>query len=188
MPTVLLLHGLSGSPRDHWFPWLKANLLAKKYTVVAPQLPNPGAPDAGAWLAAADQHVSRLAEDSIVIGYDLGSALALRLIERRTAPVAATILVASVWERIKNKHLDPLTDPLTQPAFRWPDIQRNAGEIHVLHADNDPQIWLTGAQKLASHLGVKIKLVRGGRRLDTRAGFAEFPLLLDLVLSIRHRE
>ncbi len=187
MPTVFLLHGLSGSPRDHWFPWLKANLLAAKYTVVAPQLPSPGNPDLVAWLAAVDQHAAQLTEGSIVIGYGLGSALALRLIERRTTPVAATILVASVWESINNKHLDPLTSSFTQPAFQWSAIHRSAGEIHVIHADNDPQIWLTGAQKLASHLGVKIKIVRGGRRLDTQAGFTEFPLLLDLVKSIQHR-
>jgi len=182
--TVFIFHGVGGHSRENWFPWLAAELTKKDFTTIVPDFPHADHPVLAEWLDHFQQFESQLDERTIFVGHSLGSAFALRLLERMRQPIHACILVAPVWGVMGNA-FDPVMRTFTESPYDWKTIQRNAEHFSVIHADNDPYILLTKSEELARNLGVDVTLVPGGGHLNTTAGFAKFPLLLEHITALR---
>jgi len=180
MTTVFIFHGVNGSPDENWFPWLKTKLQKTGITAIVPRFPSPDHPELTGWLDHLKQYEPLPDCKSILVGHSLGSALALRILERRTEPVKATFLVAPVWGVMKNK-FDPLMMSFTAAPYDWKKIKKNAGEIHIINSDNDPYITLEKTEALASNLGSNVTLIGNGGHFNAAAGFTEFPQLLNMI-------
>ncbi|MSR67602.1 alpha/beta fold hydrolase, partial [Candidatus Peribacteria bacterium] len=145
MVNVFIFHGVGGSSSENWFPWMKAELQAAGHTVIVPDFPHPNRPQLDEWLKSFEQYKHLLSEDSVLVGHSLGGAFALRLLQSWNVRVLATFLVASVWGVMDNE-FDPLMRTFTETSYDWQRINQYAGEIHILHSDNDPYIKLAKAE------------------------------------------
>ncbi len=47
MKRVFIVHGWDGYPTEGWFPWLKAELEKRGFTVAVPAMPHPERPTVG---------------------------------------------------------------------------------------------------------------------------------------------
>lgn len=155
MATIFLFHGVNGHPEENWFPWLKRELEKAGHRVIVPQFPHADHPKLDEWLKSFEQWKTLLDPEAILIGHSLGSAFALRLLEQAEKPVRATFLVAPVWGVMQNK-LDQLITSFTSAPYDWRSISENAGNITVIHSDNDPYIALRKTEELAKNLGVEV--------------------------------
>ena len=182
MTTFFIFHGIDGHPEENWFPWLKKELEKKGYTIIVPHFPNANHPQLEEWLRHFEQYQSALTKETILVGHSLGSAFALRLLERSLQPVLATFLVASVSGFMDNE-FDPLMTSFTSAPYDWSRIRKNAGKVRVIHSDNDPYIAQEKAETLAKNLGVNVTLFPNGGHFNTKAGFRKFPKLLDSILE-----
>lgn len=182
-PAVFLFHGVSGHARENWFPWMKAQLEQRGFSVVIPEFPHPDTPVLNEWIGAFAAFESATDARSIFVGHSLGSAFALRLLERRSAPIHTCLLAAPVWGVMGND-FDPVMRTFTEPPYDWKTIRRNAKHFSVLHGENDPYITQTLSKQLAAHLGVPLTIVSDGGHLNARAGFTAFPLLLETIAAM----
>jgi len=92
---VIVLHGARGGPDTNWFPWLHAELNVEGVEVLRPRFPTPQGQSLGEWLNTYDRAVESLPlAPTILVGHSLGSAFALRLVERAAEPVDGLFLAA----------------------------------------------------------------------------------------------
>ena len=92
-------------------------------------------------------------ENSIVVGYSLGSAFLLNILE----------------------NLD------VDKSFDWQKIKQNCPKFFVFHSDNDPYVPLEKAERLAKNLGVNVILVKNAGHFNEKAGYTKFELLLEKI-------
>src|SRR5437868_4960749 len=96
---VILIPGYKASPETNFFPWLKKELIDRRFEVIVPELPNPAEPDRDLWTKAVIDACGILTDKDIVVGHSLGGATALRFLEAaeaRTTPHAC-VLISTPW-------------------------------------------------------------------------------------------
>jgi predicted alpha/beta hydrolase family esterase len=92
MKNVVILHGISGTPNDFWFPWVAKQLEKKGYTVSVPQLPDADNPQADTWLPAALKET--ITPETVLISHSASGTLILRILEQIDVQIKQAILVA----------------------------------------------------------------------------------------------
>ncbi|UQX02749.1 alpha/beta fold hydrolase [Streptomyces sp. RerS4] len=145
MGTIVVSHGYGMQSGDHWYPYLRDELAAQGHEVRVPQLPDPLAPSADAWLKTLADEVSASgvpAAGTVLVGHSLGGVNVLRLLAghdtETEGPYAGVVLVASMAGEVGYDALASFFDP----GFDWARIRRAATSFRVLHAADDP---VTGA-------------------------------------------
>jgi leucyl-tRNA synthetase len=153
-PAYVLLHGYTGSPEKHIFPWLKEELEKRGAKVYVPTLPNPDDPKVTDQVAEVLKKVP-FDSETVLIGHSLGGVVALKVLEKLPKPVKKTILVASYAENrfLNNEPFEPYT-------FNWQfdvkKIKANAGEIMAFRDVSDDIVPADQAEGLAKLFGAKI--------------------------------
>lgn len=178
MKNVLLLHAWFDTPQSHWYPWLKAELEKKGYTVNIPLLPtiNTGAPQLSAALKGL-KRLKVLNEETIVIGHSIGCLIGMRLAEKYK--FKKLILVAG-WDfdDLQEEHLN-----FWKRKMNHEKIKNNVKEIVVITSDNDPYTTAAVANEMSKRLGAEYVLVPGAGHFteSTSGGRKEFPEILDAI-------
>ena len=177
-PSVLCLHGFSGTPQEVALVVDVAGELG--LAAEAPLLPGHGQRVSDLaplrfddWLAAAEQHYARLAERGpvVVAGLSMGALLAFELATRHPASTAGVIAMAnavwlkSPWPTLALK----LVDRLHLPDFRMPKAGPDLGdrEQRALHLTYNAQ-----------PIRAAISLLRAGERLAENLSRVKAPTLL----------
>ncbi len=181
MKPVFLFHGIYGSPDENWFPWLKAELESQGCTVHIPHFPTHENLKPEDWWNAFEAYEQYLDDDSILIGHSLGTAFALKVIEKY--PVKAAFLVATAFGKTDNE-FTPIMSPIADQNFDWEKIRSHCKEFHIFHSDNDPYLPMEKAKELAENLHTEVTWVKGAKHFNASAGYDRFPLLLTEINSI----
>lgn len=182
---VVLLHGARGSPDTNWFPWLATELAGRNVSVSRPRLPTPDGQSLPAWLDAYDRAVpSRPTLPTILVGYSLGAAFALRLVERAREPFAGLFLVAGFDGALGLPDYDDINRSFFATPFDWTAIRERRGPACRCWAgEDDPYVPLPRSREVADRIGAFLAVVPGGGHLGAAAGFGPFPALRDAVLA-----
>lgn len=181
--TIFIFHGTEGHPQENWFPWLKARLEEKGHQVLVPQFPTPPIVPAqiDEWFEVLKLYESSLTEATLLVGHSLGGIFTLRILEKLTHPVQATFFIGTPVgvQPIKNYDRDSSFSGFD---FNWQKIKANAGSSTVFQSDDDPYVGLKNGEKLAEELGVQLSFVPNAGHFNAKAGYTEFPVLLDKIL------
>jgi len=152
-PSYILLHGYTGSPKKHFFPWLKKELEKRGAKVYAPELPDSEDPKVYDQVAEVLKSAP-FDENTVLVGHSLGGVVALKVLEKLKKPVRKTVLIASYNE---NKFLGESFEPHT---FDWKfdarKIKANAGSVHILRDTTDDIVPSYQANNLKSAFGGEI--------------------------------
>lgn len=178
---AIIFHGTKGSPEANWFPWLKGKLDAEGWDVRIPALPTPENQSPETWLKALKEQVRDYSETQALIGHSLGATFVLHLLESGLCKTDKTVLVAPVLDEIGIPEYDVLNAPFIRRSFYWETICQNAGDIFILHGDDDPYVPLEQARQIGQHLHTTPRLIRGGGHLNAESGYTELPVLLDIL-------
>ncbi len=168
--TALILHAWLNGPDKHWYPWLKAELESRGYTVYLPEIPtmNTNTPVLAEQMAYIEKHIP-LDEHMIVFGHSLGSVLALRLAEKYA--FKKMFLVAG-WD---------FNDLYPQHALFWPNalqhsmINKNVHEMYCLTSDNDPYMTAFTVEEMSKRLHAKFILIKGAGHFTEEFGITQIP-------------
>ena len=183
----LILHGYEGSEPDHWQTWLAGRLRERGQHVRYPDLPEPFAPEPGAWGAALHAELADLAGplggqgERVVVCHSLASTLWLRE-AAAVAPehrVDRVVLVAPPC---------PNGVPAVLARFFPVDtaaeaLAAAAGMTRVVCADDDPFCPEGAAGRWGAPLRLPVDLVTGGGHLNPDAGYGPWPAMRDWVLG-----
>ena len=180
MSNVLIFHGTEGYPTENWFPWMKKNLEERGYNVIIPHFPSPPVVPAkiSEWFDVLEEHMSKIDEDTIIIGHSLGGVFTLRVLEKLDQPIKAAFFTGTpVGER-------PILYYDRDMAFcgfdfDWEKIRNSARKFEVFHSDTDPFVDLANGEKLSEKLGVKLNFIPNAGHFNKKAGYLDFPQLLE---------
>lgn len=180
MKNVILIHAMSNSPNDFWYPWLKHKLEQNGYDVWAPQLPQADNPSIAVWVPYLLDN-GKFTEETIIIGHSAGAAVILSLLEELNIKVKQAILVAGF-------PFYPGGDPIVKDKYDWEKINANVDEMMFINSDNDPyghddEDGRTMLDLLNKEGGIQI-VVKGQGHFGTEEynqAYTEFPLLLRLI-------
>ena len=146
--TALILHGTSGNNQKGWIPWLKSQLEAFGYEVIAPNLPDSDRPVLSAWLKALEPFADKMAADSIVIGHSLGAPTAQHFILENHLKIAKLMLVAPTFPTIDwdeyyihdtDSNAKNIHDVSVVP-IDWKALKQSVGSIVTYASQDDPYI------------------------------------------------
>lgn len=183
MKTAFIIHGAHGNSGENWFPWLKEELEAQGWQVIAPDFPTPEKQSLESWKKEFKKYGKHIGKDSIFIGHSLGAAFALSVIEGAKQPVKAAYFVAGFVSPLGNE-FDALNRTFLEKKFNWEKIRRNCGKFTIFASDNDPYVPLEKGEGLAQKLGAEAILVQGAGHFNEKAGYKKFQLLLENILII----
>ena len=181
MKKIVIIHGTKGSPEGNWFPWLAEALRHQEAEVVIPRMPTPEGQNLTNWLSEFSRQVGVINEATTFIGHSLGATFVLRILERQKAPVARSIFVAGLIDKIGIAEYDQLNSSFIETSYDWGAIHKNAGKVVCLSGGDDPYVPAGQGEKLAANLGVKNRIIPEGGHLNAEFGYTSFPELLLLL-------
>lgn len=181
MKKFVIIHGTKGSPEGNWFPWLAEALRHQHAEVVTPRMPTPDGQNLSNWISEFSRQVGVIDEATTLIGHSLGATFLLRILERQKTPVARSIFVAGLIDKIGIAKYDELNSSFIETFYDWITIQKNAGRVVCLSGEGDPYVPAQQGEQLAANLGVKNRIIPRGGHLNAEFGYTSFPELWDLL-------
>jgi len=178
---IVIMHGTGGSPEGNWFPWIAEKLKSLGHNVFVPRFPTPINQSVKNWCVALDAQAPKFGENTILIGHSCGATYILHILEALKNPVAKSIFISGFIDKLGNEYFDNLNEDFINHNFDWEKIRKNAGEIIILHGDNDPYVPMAAAQRLADGLQTEIKIILNGGHLNAESGYTQFPELMGLI-------
>ncbi len=171
MSTIVIAHMLAGAGADFWYPALRGEFTAEGHRVLIPDLPDPQAPEPGAWLKVlAEAADPGAAPDTVLVGHSLGAVTVLRLLQEhdteRFGPYAGALLVAGMAKEVG---YDALAG-FFRPEFDGDRIRSAVRDVRALHAVDDPVTGAATGDHLVSfawNLGATVTLLPGGGHLPS---------------------
>ena len=187
MAYAIILHGTGGHPKENWFPWLKEKLKDYNYEVIVPQFPTPENQTPETWFKVFENYEKYLNEDTILIGHSLGGGFLLRVLEKIKVRVKASVFVAASTGVKPIKYYEG-DRPFIEKPFDWKTIRASSQHFLVFHSDNDPLICIGNGEKIARELHTNLIKVPGAGHFNKAAGYTEFDLLLEKIISLGVRK
>lgn len=177
--TVVLIHGYLGFPDNCWFPWLRRELEARGYRVVAPAMPDPAFPLRSAWHAMIEQSVVDPGS-TVLVGHSLGCVAIMSYLSSYDGPpFPGTVLAAGFGRDFLrgNRLIHWFDEPLD-----FERIRKNARRVTCIHSTNDLLVPYAEGVWLSEQLGAELVTENLGH-LTKRSGAAELPSALRAILG-----
>jgi predicted alpha/beta hydrolase family esterase len=183
LPKIIIVHGFSGHKDEHWFPWLKKELIQKGHQVWCETLPDAETPDCGVWSEIIH---TELEPNCIVIGHSLGSPAVMRALEKYDQePIQAFFSIAGFARPLPHLSFHLLLESFVSESFDFERIMKNVCSIHIWQSDDDPYIPLGEATHLREQLvGSKLRVFEKRAHLGSWKNPAKFEELLVEVLRL----
>lgn len=90
-------------------------------------MPTPDGQNLLNWVSEFSRQVGVIDEGTTLIGHSLGATFLLRILERQKAPVAQSVFVAGLLDKIGIAEYDQLNWSFIETSYDWVTIRRNAG-------------------------------------------------------------
>lgn len=189
MKRVIIVHGWGGYPDEAWMPWLKRELEARGFDVIAPEMPDTDHPRIDAWVAKLAETVGTPDEEMHLVGHSIGCQTILRYLAERSESekVGNVVLVAGWLERGGLQDLEPEEVPIARPWLETPfdyDRAREAAmSITAIFSDDDPVVPLENKHLFADKLGARVIVQHGKGHFSEDSGVNELPAALDALIQ-----
>ena len=184
MKNIFMIHGAYGGSEENWFSWLRGELERNNYQVFVPNFPTPEGQNLENWMKVFAEYEYYFNEENIFIGYSLGAAFILSVLEKLEKPVKACFFASGFIDFLGNKDFDEINKSFVDKDFDWERIRENCRDFYIYHSDNDPYVPTGKARDLADRLGVDIKIVEGAGHFNHAAGYDKFEVLLEDVFKV----
>jgi len=177
-PRALILPGTDGYPGENWFPWLAERLRDDGYSVDVPELPVEPDHTLENWFAAFDEQCSEDTAYRLCVSHSLGTAFALRLVERQRASFDSLISVAGCIGNVDIDRFDTINRSFVADPFQWKLLRSEIPSRVVLYSEDDPYISISHSKSIADGLGVPAVSIGAAGHVNAAAGYLSLPALL----------
>jgi predicted alpha/beta hydrolase family esterase len=184
MKRCVILHGWAGHPDKGWKPWLKAELEARGWQVLAPQFPHANTPSRDEWLQVLAEVVGAPDEDTYFIGHSLGCFTFLKYIEQLPADtlIGGGVMVAGFAGHLK--HPIPVLEKFYEDGLDWTAIRSHGGRYVALYSERDDYVRVESATEFETQLGAKLVKNNDWEHFSASEGITELPDALSAVLEM----
>ncbi len=189
---IILIHGFNASPQHNFHPWLRDELHAAGFEVIAPELPlktparDPNVEidpeviegiNMPALMEAMKKEIGYLKNDDILLGHSLGALAILQYLEavEMTETPRAVVLVAAPWKVSRPELRRLFVDDLDADVLMW-----KAREYVVIHSKNDKLVPIEHGRKLADQL--RARIIESAT--DDHYIGSQYPILKETILEL----
>ncbi len=181
--SFLILHGLNGSPKEHWQYWLAEELHEMGHSVSFPTLPSSESPNLLYWLSLLHLEMQAAGPDVTVIAHSLGAYLWLQYASIAGAVRAERVLLVAPPGLNEIRATGRVRD--------LPDIELSPTRIHstskrtlLVASEADPYSRAGARQEYANPLGLEyVELPEWAAHINIESGFGEWPSVLQWALG-----
>lgn len=181
---AVFLHGTSGHPGDHWWPWLKDKFERSNYEVWAPELPDNDRPNTKTyWDFLTSQNWDF--RENVLVGHSSGATTILNLLANPDFPKVKTAVLVGVFlnEDLTSKSADfeqtgQFASLFPKSGSDWSVIKQKAEKFYFVHGDDDPYCSYQDALEASKQLGGELITIDGGGHLSSSFGVTELPRLV----------
>lgn len=191
MKRVFIIHGWEGNPNNHWFPWLRMELVARGFEVNAPQMPTgtrmysdkerryTQIPKVREWMDFLSGYVGKPDENTYFVGHSLGCITIARYLAALASKqrVGGCVFVAGFSGRINV----PEIAEFYQLPFDAEAAKKHCDRFVMIFSDNDPHVPMEKSLEFARQLGAKTILERGKKHFGD--GLTALPSALSALLK-----
>ncbi len=164
---ALLIHGFEGDSNVVWFPWMKRELEARGFDVIAPNLPDARHPKIANWMKVLTPILNNFGPNDIVVGLSLGSKAAIHAIDLAGKNIKHTYLVASAIGEIDKRKWDifaknhPKSDVEALRNFwhaktNFSRVTKLCGGVSIILSDDDPVVPMKTHENLPKRWDFKV--------------------------------
>jgi len=180
MYDTLIVHGSFGSPFENWFPWLSQQLGTRGHRVLVPHFPGDELQNLDRWSGVLDSYRGCFSERLVIYGHSLAAAFLVDYFTAKKMPVAKAVFVAPFYGLIGIPEFDAVNCTFFADEALLTAFGERCDDVVCVFSDNDPYVPSSLSKKFAELTRAKVRLVAGGRHLNTEAGFVQFPALLEV--------
>lgn len=178
---VIVVHGYSASPSDHWFGWLARTLAPAGIRTLVPALPGSSSPDPVRWVETVVEAIGAPDDQTAVVTHSLGTVTALHALDRFGGDwrLGALIAVSGFADPIPGL---PELDGFTRSR---PDLRRTAartGDRVVLLSDDDEIVPPALSIALGAALDAERIVVPGAGHFLAGEGYDTLPQVAERIL------
>lgn len=165
---------------DHWYAWLRDELLGRGYEVIAQDMPDSVSAHANIWLPFIEK-VLKADENTIIIGHSSGGVAALRYLE--THRLLGAIIIGVNYTDLGDE--GERESGYYDSPWQWDQIKANATWIAQFVSADDPYIPIDQPHFIHDQLGTEYYEFgdRGHFMVDQNQANKKFPEIIDLLVS-----
>lgn len=181
MKRVILVHGWSGSPTEHWFPWIKSELEKKGYNVDAPFMRTHNEPVIEEWISHLEEMAGNYDENTVFVGHSIGCQAILRFIEKAGKKARGAVFVAG-WFDLENMETleeEVIARPWIETSVDLERMRELLPKSSLIISDNDPYGAFEFNKMKFAELGSKIVVIHNAGHLTSEDGFNKLPEVLE---------
>lgn len=191
MKKVYLIHGWDGSPDEPMHVWLKNNLDAKGFEVIAPLMPNPETPKITEWLEKLQQVVGVPDESTFFVAHSIGCQAILRYLATLSDEVkVGGMFFIAPWmflnqDAIAEEGEDSLAvaREWENPELNWDKLRTQTQKIVCIFSDNDPFVLAENQKIFADNLGAKIIIESSKGHFTEEDGVVDNPTIAQEIIK-----
>ncbi len=144
MKRAIIVHRWSGSSESDWYPWLKASLEEKGYTVAVPTIPDSDTPTIDAWQTSLTAAVGALDDELVFVGHSIGCQAVLRYLASIASDTKiANVVLVAPWLRLaglEGPEEVAIAKPWLQTPIAWDVVRAHAPNATLIFSDNDEYV------------------------------------------------
>ncbi len=190
MKRVFIIHGWDGNPNEGWFPWMKAELEKRGFSVMIPLMPDAATPKLETWIPFIAGQVGKVDEQTYFIGHSIGCQAIIRYLS--TLPVETKIggaVFVAGWYDVRNLE----TEEEKQIAGPWVETPRDDvkikkilnGQAAAIFSDDDKWVDLKNIDHWKEKAGVQNTILMSGKgHFNDESGTKELPEALNALLGL----
>lgn len=185
---VFIVHGWDGSPKSDFNPWLKKELEAKGFEVIAPAMPNPEEPKIETWVPYLAKVVGEVDENTFFVGHSIACQTILRFLENlpKNKKVGGAVFVAGFFTltNLEDKETEEIAKSWIETPINLKRVKSHLPKSIAIFSDNDPYVLLNNKDRFVKELGSKIIIEHNMAHFNEDAGIIKLPIALKSVLEI----
>jgi predicted alpha/beta hydrolase family esterase len=185
---VFIIHGWEGSPENCWFPWLKAELESRGFSVIIPSMPSPEAPEIKSWVGHLQNEVGEADENTYFVGHSIGCQTILRYVEQlpQEAKIGGIICVAGFFNLmgLETEEEKELAKLWLETKIDFEKIKKHTDKIIAVFSDNDPYVDLENKELFEKNLGAKTIIEHDRGHFSDDVGCKDLPVVLEELLKV----
>lgn len=191
MQRVFIIHGWSGSPEGGWFGWLKSELEAQGFKVIAPQMPETDEPKIETWVPFLSKLVGEPDEDTFFVGHSIGCQTIMRYLETVYPKKTGGAILVAGWFNLKGLEgpdEKKLASPWVTTPINFEKVKNAAGKFFVVLSDNDPYVPIGDAQMFNEKLEAEVIIQENKGHFTGEDGAADLPIAREKILEMAEKK
>jgi predicted alpha/beta hydrolase family esterase len=182
MTDIVIVHSKLGDATNHWYDWLRNNLLLEGCNVTLFNMAGAYSKPLEAWVKAIDEQVNISKNDTYFITHGYGTLAGLKYLELQDIEPIEGVFIISGFKEDATAIDDNLS--INTEAFDYENIRKKAQQFYGLCAKDDRYISYKETERLMEILNGTCKTTPYGGHFIDEDGFSTFITLQENIQKI----